>query len=107
MGILIYLGAGYTLLGNSTITILFGALCAPRKGQSFFESYSSSICVDNVQNVGVASGIVNLVGDFYILILPLPLVSKLQLPKKRKISLLVIFMTGLMYDLWGSLFNAD
>lgn len=99
MRILIYLGVGYTLLGNIIATILFGTLCTPRKGETLGESFQSSTCAENVHKIRQGSGTLNLVGDIYILILPVPSILKLQLPKKRKLSLLVIFMTGFMYDL--------
>lgn len=39
----------------------------------------------------------NVVTDFWILILPMPLIIKLQLPKARKIGLIVVFAVGLAY----------
>lgn len=105
MRILIYLGVGYSLLGNSVVTILVGALCVPRNEQSIYESFQSPRCAKNVHSIGTAAGTLNLIGDIYILLLPVPSILTLQLPKKRKIILVIIFMGGLRYDLCGLLFN--
>ena len=42
-------------------------------------------------------GIFNVVSDFYLLILPIPVVWQLQMPSKRKIGVCAIFMTGILY----------
>ena len=34
--------------------------------------------------------------DFYLLYLPLPIVWKLQMERKRKLGVITIFLTGLM-----------
>lgn len=93
---MIYLGMGYIFLANTITTILFGALCAPRNGEPYIIRYQMPICVDNVENLALATSIVNLVSDIYLLVLPLPLVMKLQISKKRKIGLVAIFMTGIL-----------
>ncbi|MCJ1346583.1 hypothetical protein MMC31_004801, partial [Peltigera leucophlebia] len=41
-------------------------------------------------------GIFNIVSDFYVLVLPLPVVWKLQLPLRKKIAVSAVFMTGLL-----------
>ncbi|MCJ1465350.1 hypothetical protein MMC07_003968 [Pseudocyphellaria aurata] len=96
MRLLIYLGMGYTLLANSIVTILFGALCTPRKGQTYFQAYTRTQCVNNVDNLAIATSALNLFGDVYILIIPIPAVLKLQLSKKKRIAVLGVFMTGFL-----------
>ncbi len=44
-------------------------------------------------------GIVNVVTDLFILLVPLPVVLKLELPRTSKIGLLVIFCLGIVYVL--------
>ena len=46
----------------------------------------------------VVSGVINVVTDFYLLALPIPTLTMLQLQDRRKWGLLAIFMAGLMYD---------
>lgn len=41
-----------------------------------------------------ASGPINLITDLAILILPMPILTSLRLPKKQKIILIVLFATG-------------
>ncbi|KAH7088268.1 hypothetical protein FB567DRAFT_524021 [Paraphoma chrysanthemicola] len=47
-----------------------------------------------IQILSVTSGSVNLLCDLYLLVLPLPAIAKLSLPRRRKTGLLLIFMTG-------------
>ena len=42
-------------------------------------------------------GVVNFVSDVYILFVPLTAVAKLQLSTKRKIGIIMVFMTGIVY----------
>ena len=44
----------------------------------------------------VVSGIINVITDFYVLILPVAMVWSLQLTTRRKIGVIAIFLTGLM-----------
>ena len=48
----------------------------------------------------VAASAINVVSDFSILLLPLYLISKLQIPTRRKIGVLAIFAVGLLYVLF-------
>ena len=50
-------------------------------------------CIDII-HVGVASGVVNIIYDVILLIIPIPMVWRLQLAKKMKIAVTGIFMTG-------------
>lgn len=47
--------------------------------------------------VNEAVGAINLITDIYILCLPIAAVSKLQLPTRKKIGVMMIFFTGLLY----------
>ena len=42
-------------------------------------------------------GVVNLTSDIYILCVPVAAVSKLQLSMRKKIGVMLVFMTGIMY----------
>jgi hypothetical protein len=48
-------------------------------------------------NITAVQGIVGIVTDFYILGIPMYFVSGLSLPRGRKIGVLAIFLTGLMF----------
>ena len=45
---------------------------------------------------GEVQGAFNLVSDFYVLVTPIPAVWALQMPMKKKIGIIAIFMTGLL-----------
>lgn len=96
MKTLIYTGIGYLLVTNGVSTILFGALCAPRNGESYLIRYTSRQCVNNVNNLSIANGVCNLVADIYLLVLPLPVIWKLHLSSKKKYALIGLFMTGFL-----------
>lgn len=48
-------------------------------------------------NVSVARGFFGFVSDFVILFIPLTQIIRLHLPLRKKIALLCIFLTGLLY----------
>ena len=47
--------------------------------------------------LNIALGVVNIISDFFILIVPLPAVWSLQLPIKKKVGISAIILTGLAY----------
>ncbi|KAM0803752.1 hypothetical protein BDR22DRAFT_696860 [Usnea florida] len=57
---------------------------------------SNQFCLNYEKPVVVMNAVINVVTDFYILILPVPCVMKLQTNKKRKIGLLLVFASGLV-----------
>lgn len=53
-------------------------------------------CRNGLQDYGVVQGIFGLVTDFYLLFIPVPAVLSLQLPTRKKIGVIAIFMTGFL-----------
>lgn len=43
---------------------------------------------------GIVQGVVSLVIDLYILILPIPIIARLNMERKKRIGVLIIFLTG-------------
>lgn len=89
---------GITITGCfyiSGIAVVFG-LCAPRDGKTWLEMSLTPQC-RNLEGYGIAQGTMNLVSDFYLLIIPIPAVLSLQLPQKKKLGVIAIFMTGFLY----------
>ncbi|KAL8955576.1 MAG: hypothetical protein Q9193_006627, partial [Seirophora villosa] len=76
--------------------IVVFTLCAPARGDSWLGMSFKSKCRNGLQDYGVAQGTINLVSDFYLLVVPIPAVLALQLPKKKKIGVIAIFMTGFL-----------
>jgi hypothetical protein len=76
--------------------------CRPRGGTdrvSFLAGMASRECADStamIQRVSIATGIFGVISDFYILIIPLPAVLKLQIRKKQKLGVLLIFSSGVL-----------
>ncbi|KAI4170114.1 MAG: hypothetical protein LQ348_007176 [Seirophora lacunosa] len=76
--------------------IVVFTLCAPSRGDSWLGMSFKSKCRNGLQDYGVAQGTINLLSDFYLLVVPIPAVLALQLPKKKKIGVIAIFMTGFL-----------
>ena len=51
----------------------------------------------------VSTSVFNVALDFWILVLPLSIVWKLQLSRRRKAGLIAIFLLGVLYVLWKHL----
>ena len=92
----IYTGMLVVFLCNLSVTILFPALCAPRKGENWLSSYMSDRCKNHTIDSLIASAVLNFATDIYILVIPLPIVWKLHLSTKKRIGLIFIFATGIL-----------
>ena len=66
--------------------------CHPRK-KLWDPLRTSGSCID-INPELLFTAIFNMITDFAILILPMPSIWKLQMPKKRKIMVTAIFGTG-------------
>ena len=75
----------------STLAEIFG--CIPRK--KIWEPTTPGRCV-NTNVVVIATGAINIISDFSILVLPLSSIWGLQMPRRRKIALSAVFATGLL-----------
>lgn len=87
-----------TLIGLNTI--FFTALmfieifqCTPRR--KIWNPMMEGTCI-NINQTFVATGVINVVDDWAILILPLVWTWKLQLRMKQKIGVSLIFATGFL-----------
>lgn len=56
---------------------------------------TNAFCVNNYKVTYIQS-LFSVVTDFYVLLLPVGVVLKLQLSPSRKISVIMVFMTGLL-----------
>ena len=96
MRILIFVGIGFHLILYVTSFVLEFVLCYPRRGQSFLLSFAAPHCAEDAARVGIAQGVGNIIGDFYLLLLPIPVVWKLQSSLQKKIGVMAIFLTGFL-----------
>ena len=94
-----------TYLGMAAICSLYTAsvvahffLCISRPGENWVSASYNSRC-SGMEKTNIFVGGFNVLSDVYIFLLPLPVLWNLQMPYRRKIGILAIFCTGLMYDL--------
>ena len=92
-----YLGILWAGLIAITTIVLDLAYCMPRVGESFSSVSSISRCHGTrIEGAIVVRGAFIMALDFYIFLLPLPLLWRLQLATKKKAAITFVFMTGLM-----------
>ena len=90
----------YLILGGIFLQVLFytafTACAIALEGLCTSTSATTnSFCVNNYKVVYLAS-IFGILSDVYVLILPIPPVMQLQFSSRRKLGVLLIFMTGIL-----------
>ena len=90
-----YMGAAITTTFYIATTVAGLFLTTPRRGETWAERLLKKE-VRNSFNVPVATSSFGVVIDLVILLLPMIAVMPLQLPTRRKIGLVCVFMTGLL-----------
>ena len=93
---LVFIGIGFHLILYTTSFVLEFVFCYPRPGQSFLTTFTNPRCAEDAVRLGIAQGVGNIIGDFYLLLMPMPVVWKLQLSLQKKIGVTAIFMTGFL-----------
>lgn len=88
---IMFLVTGY--LSANLLTQIFG--CSPRS--KYWVPETPGHCI-NYTKAGLAYGSFNIASDLLIFILPLPLVWRLELSRREKAGISVIFMSGAMYE---------
>ncbi|MCJ1395154.1 hypothetical protein MMC18_008035 [Xylographa bjoerkii] len=92
-----YAGALVTGLFYYSTTIAMLAICVPRDGinqLSLFTALNSPFCFRSTTILVIVIGVVSLISDLYLVILPLPAVWMLRLPLRRKIAVSAMFFVG-------------
>lgn len=92
-------GAVSTGLFYFASMIAYPALCAPTNGTSakdYQEQLASKRCHGSFA-LGITVGVVSVISDLYLILLPLPAVWGLQLPLRRRLGISAMFLVGLMY----------
>lgn len=92
---LVYIAIIWATLITLTSLIVAGALCAPWSGESFNSLMVVERCTHQA-TWAVVQGALDMLLDFYILYLPIPMVWKLHMEQRRKVGVIAIFMTGFM-----------
>jgi hypothetical protein len=98
--------AGMTVTGlfYGAVVVLFAIVCLPRDGAGpsqspYLREVNSARCRHVSLVIRLVVGIVNLASDLYLILLPLPAVWSLCLPRRKKLGVSTIFLTGSMSDL--------
>ena len=79
--------------------IVFIVMCGPKHGQSqisYISALGGSQC-RQTRPLVIILGVVNIISDLYLILLPLPAVWSLQLPLSRKVGVSAMFLTGFMF----------
>lgn len=93
---MIYLGIVWATLISLVTIIVAGALCTPRHGESFGDLTVAERCTLET-TWAVVQGASDVVLDFFIIYLPIPMLWKLNMGLQRKIGVMAIFLTGFVY----------
>jgi len=91
--ILVHLGATFNILFYFSGSIALVVLASPRHGQNYLEVLEGPASTHS-KTLLIVQGVVNVVSDFYLLVVPLPAVWGLKLPLKKRFGILAIFGTG-------------
>ena len=94
--IMIYIGIAFHLTLYTISFVLEFVFCYPQQGQSLLASFAAPNCAVDAAKLGIAQGVANIIGDFWLLLTPVPVIWKLQLSFQKKIGVTAIFMTGFL-----------
>ena len=100
---LVYTGVGLSFCFYLAAVIVSGVACGPHGGsdrQSYLAGMGRKECGTSsglLQIFNIVSRVVNIANDFYLLLIPIPAILKLNLPGRRKFEVLVIFLAGFGY----------
>ena len=91
--ICVWIGVSEATTFYVTVTIFGLVLNTPWRGQSCIENILSHHYI-RCEKFAIPTGVIGMVIDWYLLILPVPAVMSLQTSRRKKISILMVFMTG-------------
>lgn len=74
----------------------YAAACVKRPNETWFEDQTSDRCLRDTAPAGWVLGIAGLLSDIYLFVLPIPAVWQLQMPRKRKIAVTLLFAVALL-----------
>lgn len=105
--IFVYIGIASISVVYTGTAIGYGVLCIPKPGSSWFVTVLSSNCANKSIKLAYVMGSFGVVSDFYLFCLPIPVILRLQMPRKKKIAVCAIFMTGFLWVMFHTIvYNA-
>ena len=118
-----YIGAVFTSLFYLAMTVVLFISSTPRPGETWFShlAHQNHLTSDTAApqavgdpavpqvagDIGITQAVVGLAIDIYILVLPIIAVSRLQMPTRRRIGVMLIFLTGLLFVRFRHLSKID
>lgn len=90
---IIICGLGFLTCWGVTLCFLLPLVCVPTA--AFWDDSVDGFCLDSGTIWYVMAG-VNVVTDFTLFTMPIPVISSLHLPKRQKAMLLVVFTLGVL-----------
>lgn len=96
--ILIHVGIVSISIFYVGTAITSAVLCMPRPGKGWEEAISAHKCSMSTTRISYLVSIFGVISDFYLLCLPIPVIWRMNMPRKKKVGVCAIFMTGF---LWG------
>lgn len=89
----VWIGATVSAVFYVAVTITAFVLNSPWPGESLLEGLLSWHYLEFSQ-FSIPTGVIGMLVDWYLLILPIPAVWTLQMSTSKKLGVLIIFMTG-------------
>lgn len=91
--IFVWIGATVSVVFYVTVSITAFVLNSPWPGESFLEGILSWHFL-KFADFSVPTGVIGILVDWYLLVLPIPAVLTLQMSVVKKLGVLTVFMTG-------------
>ena len=91
----VYIMMGIVVAYNIALMLSLIFACRPI-AKNWDATITTGSCI-NRPAVYLANGILNIITDFAILILPLPMIRNLQMPFRQKVLLVIFFSVGSLY----------
>lgn len=92
---LVYFGMATVISFYLACMLVSMIACSPWTGKTRFQGLDSSRC-HGEKILGYVMTVFNLISDFYLLIIPINVVRKLQMPTRKRIEVLSLFMFGFL-----------
>lgn len=84
------------ILGGLATLLYAGISCSPDLPQHVVAPPFLFSCVTALTDATIARGSLSLAMDVIMFVLPIPVITRLNMPLRRKIGLVFVFMTGLL-----------
>lgn len=88
-----WIGASISVIFYVAVSIAGFIMTSPWPGESFLADILSSHYL-TFAKVSIPTGVIGILLDWYLLMLPIPAVWSLQMSAAKKFSILIVFMTG-------------